>query len=623
MSKFSSLSIGFAVVFGTFIPPAFVWGQMNAMKADEQSSAEQTVGFDQVQPILRKRCQTCHNPEELRGDFSVTDLTALEAGSSSGPVMVPGKPRESLLYTTAAHLDEPTMPPNSRKIPARELEVIRRWIEGGMLAKSGDKPSASESQAAASKVADVQIKSASESGDVSNAGEYFEPIRGLLQPTPFSSLAAQSEGKLIAVAGNQQIVLLDLETRALVKAIPFSQQEITKLTFSKNGQLLVAGGGVPGLSGSVYGFDVATGSASFELADENDSILALDLSPDGRLVAFGGPSKTLKICRVTNGEAVHTLRKHTDWVLSAKFSDDGLLVASSDRFGGLFVWDVATGELFHSLKGHSGPVHDITWDSDGETLLSAGEDGQIRVWNLHHGELTAQWDGGVGPILSIDRKGAYTLVGGRNGSVKAWSAPELCSASFEANEQIDCVLIAGSSSSCVAADASGRLHVLKFPNLDLVQVVTLPSKAEARSELVARIERQSAEYDRELQEQQMLASQQPIDQARESAQTAPDASETLDEHPQQIDSATVASSEPEGNSALVAAIEAEIDAVKRILAEKVSTRDRIERQIADLQAYLEAQSRSVENSNLQLERLEKILQLARSPVSASAESPGK
>ena len=112
--------------------------------------AEDVVGFDQVKPILRKRCVTCHNPDELRGELDLKELTAIRAGSASGDVVVAGDPSASLLYTTLAHLEDPAMPPNSPQIPAREQDIIRRWIEGGLAERTGPKVDSEASMAATS-----------------------------------------------------------------------------------------------------------------------------------------------------------------------------------------------------------------------------------------------------------------------------------------------------------------------------------------------------------------------------------------------------------------------------------------------------------------------------------------
>ena len=468
--------------------PSFTAAQMSQIT---NGDAKQTVGFDQVQPILRKRCQNCHNSEELRGDLSVSDMTALQAGSSSGPVIVAGKPKKSLLYTTAAHLDEPTMPPNSRKIRAKELETIRRWIEDGLVLKSGDtatKQPSDEPSDSTPNMAETDT-----SGQIESELKEVEPV---LQSSALAALATQPESNFVAISGQEQIVLWDIQSGDL-SGIPFTEPEITQLSFTTRGSKLIASGGTPGLSGSIFGFDVATGKQLFRIADETDSILALSLSPDGSQVAFGGPSKLLKICDIGSGEVLHTLRKHTDWVLTAAYSPDGLLIASGDRFGGLFVWEAMTGEVFHSLKGHAGPVHALAWDTDGETLLSAGEDGQIRVWNMHHGELTATWDAGVGAILDLDRQTGLTFAGGRNGKATLWRTPLDKIAEFDTKEQIDHARILASSNRAVAVDSLGQIHELSLPSLAQVNTLALPTKQGAIEELRATLAVRSEEFQQE------------------------------------------------------------------------------------------------------------------------------
>src|SRR5262249_22961129 len=92
-----------------------------------------TLSFDRdVQPILRKRCAGCHNSERPRGELDMTSYASVIAGGTTGKAAVAGNPEESPLYTFASHLEEPHMPPNAPRIPQRELDVLRRWIEEGL-----------------------------------------------------------------------------------------------------------------------------------------------------------------------------------------------------------------------------------------------------------------------------------------------------------------------------------------------------------------------------------------------------------------------------------------------------------------------------------------------------------
>ncbi len=576
-----------------------VHGQ-NATSTKAETRA--TIGFDQIQPILRKRCQNCHNTEELRGDLSVADFGALKAGSSSGPVVVAGRPRESLLYTTAAHLDEPTMPPNSRKIPARELELIRLWIEGGLVKKSGYHSPVTEIPSQPM----VNNASALPGGSV-----ILEPVKRLLQPSALPTVAKDPAGKFVAVPGDRQIALLDLRSNSFSQAIPFPEPDITQLTFTNDGKRVLVGGGSAGLNGSVYGFDVQSGQKLFKIADESDSIIALDLSPDDQVFAFGGPTKLLKVCRVADGKVLHTMRKHTDWIMCTKFSKDGLLLASGDRFGGIFVWEAASGALFHELNGHEGPVHSLVWDGDGETLLSAGEDGKVRVWNMHHGELTAQWDGGVGAILSIDRASSLTLVGGRDGLAKIWKTPDSSIATYDAGVQVDHALIVDGAR-CVVTDASGNIHCLSLPDLKPIKSLSLPVHEVGRSELMARLEQKRVSFEEALKArklQQFAINRAPA----QNALTTTNKTERPIEAPGTRLPSALQRAEPEHRSDLAViadALRAEVELAKRTLDEQRAEREHAKRRLAKLQSELEQKSIAIAATEDLINRLQAMLQLA-------------
>ncbi|MEM8636841.1 MAG: c-type cytochrome domain-containing protein, partial [Pseudomonadota bacterium] len=541
-----------------------------------------TVGFDQVQPILRKRCQNCHNPEELRGDFSVADMTAIQAGSSSGPVIVPFKPKESLLYTTTAHLDEPTMPPNSRKIPAREIEVIRKWIEGGLVQKTGDVAKASEVEPEMVDPANAEVAN-------------FQPIASSLRPTAVAAIASHPVESTVALAGDQQVVLLDPATGELRNAIQIQEEQITQIRYSADGTKLFVAGGTPGLSGSVYTFDSRTGQQLSKVADENDSILALDISPDTTTLAIGGPTKILKLIN-NKGEVNHTLRKHTDWVLTAAFSPDGLLCASADRFGGLFVWETQSGELFHALRGHQGAVHSLAWDSDGETLISGGEDGILRVWNMHHGELTAKWDAGVGPILELDRKSGVTVVAGRNGKAVSFRMPDETAGKFEIEEQLDCIRIAAGVDRAIASDASGRVYVLSLPKLELIAELELPVLQDGIPQLLAKLEKETKEFEvRQLSEEverrrlAEIAEQELLAANREAKEAAA-----------KTDAPVYG-----GGSAgsVVALLQTEITIAQTELEQQQQLRASMQDQLRQLESQLSAQSSLVDASQQRVKRL--------------------
>ncbi|MBC8115449.1 MAG: hypothetical protein H7062_13780, partial [Candidatus Saccharimonas sp.] len=410
-----------------------------------------------------------------------SSIDSLKAGSASGPVVVSGKPSESLLYTLAAHLETPKMPPGKPKIPQRELDLIKGWIEGGLVERGevAAKP-ATPGATGEGLHSPVALKSTGGPKPPPVAPGASETVGNVaIEPVPrataITALAVSPKAPLVAISGRKQVVLFQWTDLAPLKAFPFPEGDVFALRFSRDGQVLVAGGGVGGESGKVVGFEVATGRRLFELGDEADVVLALDISADRSLVALGGPGRSVKVFRTADGELIATLRKHTDWILSLAFSPEGLLLASGDRFGALQVWEAKSGKEFHTLRGHVGPVHAIGWSADSERLLSAGQDGSLRFWDMHQGTQIEKWNGDVGGILTVECDASGKVVcGGRDRKIAVWEKPETKLQQISMPDEVVKLAISHESSHVIAADAAGNVSVFTLGNGSLAGRFALP-----------------------------------------------------------------------------------------------------------------------------------------------------
>ena len=184
----------------------------------------------------------------------------------------------------------------------------------------------------------------------------LEPVLHTAPAGAITALAASPWAPLVAVAGQQQVLLYNTETLQLLGVLPFPEGIAHVLKFSRNGKLLLAGGGHEAKSGRVVLWDITTGKRITEIGDEYDVVLAADISPDQSLVALGGPSKVVRIFSTATGELVQQIKKHTDWIYSLEFSPDNVLLASGDRNGDVFVWEAAKGQEYLSLRGHTAGV---------------------------------------------------------------------------------------------------------------------------------------------------------------------------------------------------------------------------------------------------------------------------
>lgn len=202
------------------------------------------------------------------------------------------------------------------------------------------------------------------------------------------------QGGMDELAVHQRVLTLR-EIQSLAKSssiklthkatLPFPVGTIHDLRFSRNGELLLAAGGVGSQSGSALLFDVNTGEQQASIGDEQDVILSADISPDHKTIAIGTPAKRLKLFSTKAGELLHNIDKHTDWVTKVRFSPDGKLVASGDRNGGIHVWEVDTGGIVYTLDEHKVRITDLSWRSDSKLLASSAEDGKFVLWDMNDG----------------------------------------------------------------------------------------------------------------------------------------------------------------------------------------------------------------------------------------------
>ncbi|WP_425618349.1 PSD1 and planctomycete cytochrome C domain-containing protein [Anatilimnocola sp. NA78] len=85
-----------------------------------------------VRPILISRCYECHSSknEEPKGGLRVDTLAALLKGGETGPGVVPGKTKDSLMIDAVNYGELYQMPPKG-KMPADEIDVLTKWVEMG------------------------------------------------------------------------------------------------------------------------------------------------------------------------------------------------------------------------------------------------------------------------------------------------------------------------------------------------------------------------------------------------------------------------------------------------------------------------------------------------------------
>src|SRR6476646_7862367 len=99
----------------------------------QDKPAEKITYADHVRPLLENKCFSCHNPDKKKGDLDLTSFAGAMAGGGSGAVLNAGDPEGSKLLGTVTKKTEPYMPPEGSPLSAAEVEVIAKWVQGGLL----------------------------------------------------------------------------------------------------------------------------------------------------------------------------------------------------------------------------------------------------------------------------------------------------------------------------------------------------------------------------------------------------------------------------------------------------------------------------------------------------------
>jgi cytochrome c553 len=84
-----------------------------------------------IRPLLLAKCAGCHGPEKNKGGLRL-DAAGIAQGGESGPVVVPGKPDESLLVRSVRYDGDLKMPPGG-KLKEDEIAALTTWVEAGAI----------------------------------------------------------------------------------------------------------------------------------------------------------------------------------------------------------------------------------------------------------------------------------------------------------------------------------------------------------------------------------------------------------------------------------------------------------------------------------------------------------
>ena len=237
-----------------------------------------------------------------------------------------------------------------------------------------------------------------------------------------NSISFSPDGKTIASVSGDGTTRLWLYDGSLSKTLDWHANGRGTVRFSSDGQLLAyvyASNSSEQNNRSNYTLKLwrrdGTLLKTLEGHSNYDGVNSMQLSPDGKAVAFFSTDNTAKLWR-RDGTFLKTLEGHSDSVNRVNFSPDGEMIASASADKTVKLWQ-RNGTLLKTLKGHSAAVNSVSFSPKGKMIASASNE-TIKLWQ-RNGTLIKSLPSNAVDSLSFSPDGPLLASVG-NGRVAFW-----------------------------------------------------------------------------------------------------------------------------------------------------------------------------------------------------------
>jgi WD40 repeat protein len=275
-----------------------------------------------------------------------------------------------------------------------------------------------------------------------SSGRFEATLRGHTKPV--ISLAFAADGKTLASADSAELILWDRETAKPLQrfATGAHRPAVTHrpaVAFGPDRSWLVDCNEV---------WDVRAGKRLARLDGFPGAILAVAVSPDGRILATGGDFEgtgRVVLWDATTHQMLGSLRRQgrviaglpaapeflcVGAVTALAFSADsqqlavgfGVSYDNAAEETAVALYDVRTRQERAVLRGHQAAITALAYVPGGRTLLSSSADGTVRLWDVMAARELAVFKGHMGFVSGVEcaPDGKSFVTAGADGALKVW-----------------------------------------------------------------------------------------------------------------------------------------------------------------------------------------------------------
>lgn len=317
-----------------------------ALAAGTLSAADPSYTRDIV-PILQKNCVGCHQGSMKSAGLDLTTYESFKKGGKQGDGFA-----QTIKYISGE--SKPSMPLGQPMMKAEVIDLFKAWIKLGAP------------------------------DDTPNVETKLLPSKYSLPPV-ITALRWSPDGKRLAVSGNGEVLVhtIDGKQTNLDKRLLGKSERILSIAWSKDGKLLVAGGGTPARFGEVQWWDMPSGQLMRTAELPNDTVFGASLSPDGSKVAVGCSDNTVHAFETASGKELYKIGSHENWVLGTVFSANGKRLVSVSRDRAAKILDANLGQFLENANTtQKSELNAVARHPSKDIIVIGGEDRYPYVYSL-------------------------------------------------------------------------------------------------------------------------------------------------------------------------------------------------------------------------------------------------
>jgi len=245
--------------------------------------------------------------------------------------------------------------------------------------------------------------------------------------TPF---AVAHDGTVAAVGPDDKICLMDLSDGQIRWTEKATDESVKAIALSPDKKIIASGGGF--VESAIRLRDVATGREIARLEGHRAWIPALVFSPDGKTLASASGDQTIRVWDLTDPAHVpppRVLRGHKLEVWRLALLPDGKTLVSGCKDGSVYLWDTTTTQREHARIILPAAVAAWRFALDGASILTVEVQGLATRWkgtDLQDKEilmdLGGNFDAPTWPFhrTIISRDGRWVATGADDGTITVW-----------------------------------------------------------------------------------------------------------------------------------------------------------------------------------------------------------